>query len=105
MESMDINDLISEYWDEVLPDKRIREDYMRLVQEKVLHVTIQCLYWFTQAEAARWTKTDRGTICRAVKQGRLVTNGELGRECLIDPSSLFGIRCRREERDRVAADR
>ncbi len=72
MNGRDITELVREYWDEVVPDKRIREHYMRLVQEKALQVTIQCLYWFTQAEAARWTKTARGTICRADLSPRMI---------------------------------
>lgn len=105
MNDRDITELVREYWDEVLPDKGVRKHYLRLVREHTRQVVIQCLYWFTQTEAARWTNTHRGTICRAVKRGRLVTNGEPGRECRIDPSSLFGIRRRRKERERVATER
>lgn len=105
MKGMDIHDVIREYWGEVLPDKGIRKHFMWLVQEHTRLVVMQCMYWFTQAEAARWTKTDRGTICRTVKKGRLITNGEPGRQCLIDPTSLIGMRRRRKERESVAADR
>ena len=45
--------------------------------------------WFNQTQAAKITGVRRWTINRAIKAHRLLTNGEKGRACRINPDSLL----------------
>lgn len=54
--------------------------------------------WPTQSEAAELTNVHRGQINRAIKRGKIVTNGQSGRECRVDPASLWKYESEREYR-------
>jgi predicted DNA-binding protein (UPF0251 family) len=69
----------------------------RLLREKVEYLEIlRFVDWLTQAQAARVLGVHRGQICRAVKRGKLETNGLTGWLCRINPQSLVKCDDRRE---------
>src|SRR5689334_10232011 len=72
---------------------RLREVLAKASME--LSVLLACRFdgWFTQAQAAEFLGVTRGTVNRAVKERRFVTNGQPGRGCRIHPESL--LKCQR----------
>ncbi len=54
--------------------------------------------WPTQSEAARFVSVHPAQINRAIKRGKIDTNGQSGRECRVEPVSLLKYESEREYR-------
>ncbi len=54
--------------------------------------------WPTQSEAAEFMSVHRAQINRAIKRGKIDTNGQSGRECRVEPVSLLKYESEREYR-------
>ncbi len=78
-----------QHWRAAHPEEARLKDEIRKLSGAcmILQVTRDC-EWLTQAEVAAILGVHRGTIGRAVRSGKLQTNGEDGRLCLVSPRSL-----------------
>lgn len=66
-----------------------------VVENSWLHASLDD-GWLTQSQAAVLVGLHRGTINRAIKAGKIVTNGCAGHQCRIHPESLFEFYDQRE---------
>jgi excisionase family DNA binding protein len=71
----------------------LRGRLTELTRELTLQLTLfgVLMYdgWLTQAQAAELTNLHRGTIGRAAKAGKIVSNGESGRACRLHGESVL----------------
>ena len=53
--------------------------------------------WFIQSQAAEYLGVHRGQIHRAIRNGKLESNGLTGHRCRVNPASLWVFWLRREQ--------
>lgn len=77
-------------WRAAHPEEaRLRDENRKLFNLCMIQEIIHYCDWHTQTEAAKIVGVHRGNISRAVCSGKLRTNGEGGRFCLVCPRSLL----------------
>jgi len=84
---------------------QLRQRLAKLIVKNEIKKLIQNAAWPTQSEAAKFLDIHRGTICRAIAEGKLETNGLKGRLCQIDPVSLLKFHKEREQRENAKIER
>ncbi len=72
---------------------RLAELWVRLIHMDLARE----MDWLTQSQAAEYLGVHRAQIHRAIKKGKLETNGLTGHACRVNPASLWAHWFRREQ--------